>query len=50
MASRNGKKLINMAEFEASIDRVIAGPEKKSRIMNEKKKKLWPTMNPGMLW
>ena len=45
LASRNGKKLINMAEFEASIDRVIAGPEKKSRIMNEKEKKLWPTMN-----
>ncbi|NLL62200.1 MAG: ATP-dependent metallopeptidase FtsH/Yme1/Tma family protein [Candidatus Atribacteria bacterium] len=40
LASRNGKKLINMAEFEASIDRVIAGPEKKSRIMNEKEKEI----------
>jgi cell division protease FtsH len=36
LASRKGKKYITMEEFEASIDKVIAGPEKKSRIMNEK--------------
>ncbi|HOR41779.1 MAG TPA: ATP-dependent zinc metalloprotease FtsH [Atribacterota bacterium] len=40
LASRKGKKLITMEEFEASIDRVIAGPEKKSRIMNEKEKEI----------
>lgn len=40
LASRKGKKDITMEEFEASIDRVIAGPEKKSRIMNEKEKEI----------
>jgi cell division protease FtsH len=40
LASRKGKKFITMEEFEASIDRVIAGPEKKSRIMNEKEKSI----------
>ena len=40
LASRKGKKNISMQEFEASIDRVIAGPEKKSRIMNEKEKEI----------
>lgn len=40
LASRKGKKLIDMEDFEASIDRVIAGPEKKSRIMNEKEKEI----------
>jgi cell division protease FtsH len=40
LASRKDKKLIDMEDFEASIDRVIAGPEKKSRIMNEKEKEI----------
>ncbi|MFZ2331168.1 MAG: ATP-dependent zinc metalloprotease FtsH [Atribacterota bacterium] len=40
LASRKGKKNIDMEDFEASIDRVIAGPEKKSRIMNEKEKEI----------
>ncbi len=40
LASRKGKKFIDMEDFEASIDRVIAGPEKKSRIMNEKEKEI----------
>nr|ADM94969.1 ATP-dependent Zn protease [uncultured Atribacterota bacterium] len=40
LASRRGKKYITMEEFEASIDKVIAGPEKKSRIMNEKEKSI----------
>lgn len=40
LASRKGKKYITMEEFEASIDKVIAGPERKSRIMNEKEKSI----------
>jgi len=40
LASRKDKKTISMEEFEASIDRVIAGPEKKSRLMNEKEKEI----------
>jgi len=40
LASRKGKKSISMEEFEASIDRVIAGPERRSRLMNEKEKEI----------
>lgn len=40
LASRSGKKKITMEEFEASIDRVIAGPERKSRIINDKEKEI----------
>ncbi len=40
LASRKGKKQVDMEDFEASIDRVIAGPEKKSRIMNEREKEI----------
>jgi cell division protease FtsH len=40
LASRKGKKNISMEEFEASIDRVIAGPERKSRIINDKEKEI----------
>ncbi len=40
LAARNNKKIINMADFESSIDRVIAGPERKSRIISEKEKEI----------
>jgi len=38
LAARRNKKIIGMPEFEESIDRVIAGPEKKSRIISVKDK------------
>jgi len=38
LAARRNKKTIGMPEFEESIDRVIAGPEKKSRIISVKDK------------
>jgi cell division protease FtsH len=38
LAARRNKKTIGMSEFEESIDRVIAGPEKKSRIISVKDK------------
>jgi len=38
LAARRGKKIIEMAEMEEAIDRVIAGPERKSRVMSEKEK------------
>ncbi len=38
MAARRNKKLIGISEFEEAIDRVIAGPERKSRIINDKEK------------
>lgn len=40
LAVRNNKKLIGMIELEEAITRVIAGPEKKSRVISEKEKKL----------
>jgi cell division protease FtsH len=40
LAARRGKKTIEMQEFEESIDRVIAGPERKSRRINAKEKEI----------
>ena len=40
LAAREGKDKIGMKELEESIDRVIAGPEKKSRVMREREKKI----------
>ncbi|WP_227764031.1 ATP-dependent zinc metalloprotease FtsH [Zhaonella formicivorans] len=40
LAARRGKKKIEMAELEDSIERVIAGPEKKSRVISDYEKKL----------
>ena len=35
LAARHDKTKIGLEEFEASIDRVIAGPERKSRVLSE---------------
>ncbi len=40
LAARRGKKAIEMQELEESIDRVIAGPERKSRKINPKEKEI----------
>jgi cell division protease FtsH len=40
LAARRNKNEIAMKELEEAIDRVIAGPEKKSRVMKEKEKKI----------
>jgi cell division protease FtsH len=40
LAARDDKTKIEMSDFEASIDRVIAGPERKSRIISEQEKKI----------
>lgn len=40
LAARREKTKISMAEFETSIDRVVAGPERKSRLINEKEKEM----------
>ncbi len=41
IAARRNKTVISQSEMEAATDRVIAGPEKKSRVMPEKE--LWVT-------
>ena len=40
LAARLNRKVISMDEFEEAVDRVIAGPERKSRVMNDHEKKL----------
>jgi len=38
LAARRNKKVITQDEFEESIERVIAGPERKSRLISEEEK------------
>lgn len=40
LAARRNKKVIGNSEFEEAVERVIAGPERKSRLMNENEKRL----------
>jgi cell division protease FtsH len=40
LAARRNKKIITRDEFEESIERVIAGPERKSKLMNPREKKI----------
>jgi len=40
LAARRNKKIITMKEFEEAVDRVILGPERKSRVMSELEKKV----------
>jgi cell division protease FtsH len=38
LAARHDRRVIGMRELEEAIDRVIAGPERKTRVMSEKEK------------
>lgn len=38
LAARLNKENVTMAELEAAIERVVAGPERKTRMLNEKEK------------
>jgi cell division protease FtsH len=40
LAARKGKAAVSMAEFEEAIDRVVAGLEKKKRVMSKKEKEI----------
>ncbi|MDF1595960.1 MAG: ATP-dependent zinc metalloprotease FtsH [Acidimicrobiia bacterium] len=40
LAARRDKKRVGMEELEEAIDRVIAGPERKSRVISESERKL----------
>jgi len=40
LAARRGKKVIEMQDLEESIDRVLAGPERKSRRISPKEKEI----------
>jgi cell division protease FtsH len=40
LAARRDKEYVNMEELQESIERVMAGPERKSRIMNKNEKEI----------
>jgi cell division protease FtsH len=40
LAARHGKKRIDMSELDESIERVISGPERKSRLISDEEKKV----------
>jgi len=40
LAARRNKKVIEMDEFQESVERVIAGPERKSRLISEEEKRI----------
>ncbi len=40
LAARRGKKAVSMEELEEAIERVMAGPERKSRVISEYEKEL----------
>jgi cell division protease FtsH len=40
LSARHGKKTIDMLEMEEAIDRVVAGPEKKTRLISDKEKEI----------
>ena len=40
LAAREDKKAVEMKELEEAIDRVIAGPQRKSRMISEREKKI----------
>lgn len=40
LAARRNKKVITQSEFEEAIERVIAGPERKSRLINKDEKRI----------
>ena len=40
LAARRGKKRITMPEFDEAVDRVIAGPERKSRVISQKEREI----------
>ena len=40
LAARRGKKKVTMPELDEAVDRVIAGPERKSRVISQKEREL----------
>ncbi len=40
LAARRNKKIINMEEFDEAIERVIAGPERKSRVIRDAERRV----------
>src|ERR1700756_635568 len=51
LAARRGKKIIEQDELEEGIMRVVAGPEKKARLLSEHERKITahPEMGPALV-
>jgi cell division protease FtsH len=47
LAARRGKRRIGMAEFEQAIERVIAGPERRSRVISEEEREVFAYHEAG---
>ncbi|MCM8770643.1 MAG: ATP-dependent zinc metalloprotease FtsH [Candidatus Omnitrophica bacterium] len=47
LAARDNKEAVGMEELERSIERVIMGPEKKSRVMSRREKEITATHESG---
>ena len=50
LAARNGKREITQVELEEGVERVIAGPEKKTRVMGDKERRSRPTTRWATRW
>jgi cell division protease FtsH len=40
LAARNNKEMVELADFDEAIDRVVAGLQKKNRVMNAREKEI----------
>ncbi|MBN1249648.1 MAG: ATP-dependent zinc metalloprotease FtsH [Anaerolineae bacterium] len=47
LAARKGKRRIGTAEFQEAIERVIAGPERRSRVINEEEREVFAYHEAG---
>ncbi len=47
LAARRGKRRIGMAEFQEAIERVIAGPERRSRVISEEERRIFAYHEAG---
>ncbi len=47
LAARHGKRRIGMVEFQQAIERVIAGPERRSRVISDEERKIFAYHEAG---
>ena len=40
LAARNDKEMVELVDFDEAIDRVVAGLQKKNRVMNPQEKEI----------
>ena len=50
LAARENKKIIELPELFEAIEKVLMGPERKSRVITDEEKKLLLIMKLDMLW